>query len=171
MTPLILSMVAALASPFSFGHGRTAGEIQTTISRVQGWRIEMRRDRFLDTSSCRLRRGPMTLDRGVMVFHFPRAVDTAAADFRIDGGAAQSVGAVGVEVAGHGVALTGDNLRYPGDGRVAIPVRLLRSAQVVAIRPNAGRRHRTFDLTGLNAALEASQRQGCAPSPDAAATS
>ena len=74
-------------------------------------------------------------------------------------------------MAGHGVALNGENLRYPAEGRVAIPLRLLQTAHVVAIRPNMGRPQDRFDLTGLSAALEAAQRQGCAPSPDTAATS
>ncbi len=162
MTPLILSAVAALAGPFSLHLGHARGEVQTTVSKVQGWRIEQRRDRFQETTSCRLQRGAMTMERSVMVFRFPRSVDTAEAKFRIDGGPLQSAGDVAVEVAGQGTALTGENLRHPGEGRVALPVRLLRTAQVVAIQPNARRRHRDFDLAGLSAAIEASHRQGCA---------
>jgi hypothetical protein len=166
MTPLVLSVVAALANPLALIHPHNSGDLRTSSTRVQGWRIDLRRDTFANTSSCRLQRGAMTLERGVMVFHFPARVETAEADLRIDGGPPVKAGDMALEVAGRGVALGGENLRHPGEGRVAVPLRLLRTAHVVAIRPNPRRNHRAFDLGGLAAALEASQREGCDPQPD-----
>jgi hypothetical protein len=161
MTPLVLSLIGALANPLAIVHPHPSSDVRTTSTRVQGWRIDLRRDAFLNTSTCRLQHGAMTLERGVMTFHFGSRVETAGADVRIDGGPPMAAGAAALEVAGHGVALAGDGLRHPGEGRVTLPLRLLRTARVVDIRPNPRQVHRPFDLGGLPAALEAAQREGC----------
>lgn len=168
MTLLVISMVAALTNPLALLHRPSSRDLQSSVTVVQNWRIELRHDTFANRSSCRLRRGPMTLERGVMTFQFPHSVETATAEYRLDGGPVQSAGATALEVAGQGVRLGTGDLRHPGDGRVTLPLRLIRTAHAVDIRPNLRRSHRAFDLAGLSAALDAAQREGCDAQADRA---
>jgi hypothetical protein len=167
MTPLILSFASALAGVFSPGHG----DVRVVHQRLDGWNIELRNDQFRKATSCVIARGPIRLENGVMVFRFPRYVTTTQAEFRVDGGPARSVGELAVEAAGRGVRLDTSDLRHPGGGRVALPLRAIAGAQAVDIRPNEARNHRAFDLRGLPSAIDAAKRQGCDAAPDAAAAS
>ena len=72
MTSLILALVAALASPFSFAGQHVTGEVRTTVLEVQGWRLGSQPRPLPGSHDLpRCARGPMTLDHGVMVFKFP----------------------------------------------------------------------------------------------------
>lgn len=156
-----VALLAAFPNPFGGLHIMHRGDVQTTRYGVQGWRLDVRNDRFSGQTSCTVRKGDVTVRHGVAVFQFRRSVDTANAQFRIDQGPAQSVGSVVVEAAGLGASVAGGDLRNPSGGRVAIPLRLVSDAHQVSIRPNARGGRREFNLSGLAAAQDAARTQGC----------
>ena len=167
MKVIALSLLAAFPNPLKALHLPHVARHDVVVedSRTAGWRITARQDRFASaTPTCTLRRGSMSVQRGVVVFSFPRSTDTANAQFRLDDGALQTAGSVAVEVAGAGVQLVTPDLKNPSSGRVAIPLRVVEAAHKVSIRPNTRSSHRDFILDGLPTALEAAKTLGCAPS-------
>lgn len=162
--PAALALIGAIHNPFSGLHlpsFHSHADVQTSRYGLQGWRIDVRHDRFAGRTRCVIHRGDVSSEHGVVAFHFHHWIDTANAEFRIDGQQAQPVGTVVVEVAGLGERLETSNITNPSGGKVALPLRLVEGARVVSIRPNARSNHRDFDLKGFGAAVAAARVQGC----------
>ena len=167
-----LALIGALHNPFAGVHLPGIGghgDVQTRHYGLQGWRIDVRRDAFDGRTRCVIHRDEVSSEHGAVAFHFHHWVDTANAEFRVDGLPAQSVGSVAVEVAGLGEPLRTANINNPSGGKVALPLRLVESAKVVSIRPNAHGKHRDFNLAGFGAAIAAARGQGCDLGPPASA--
>lgn len=163
--PVALALLSALSHPFAGLSPHPRGDVQASHYRLEGWRLDVRKDQFSGLTSCKLQRGDVLLERGVAVFQFRRSVDTANALFRLDEGQPQTAGSVAVEAAGLGAQLRTGNLKNPSDGRVTIPYRVIGGARLVSIRPNPRTSHRDFNLVGLPAAVGAAQAQGCDITP------
>ena len=126
-----------------------------------GWRLQLRRDSFTDTTRCQLNGSGARFSGGVVTFSFGRRVDTANALFRVDGGAVRSAGEVGPEAAGLGAALLSSNTYNPSDGRVIIPWSQLKAAGRIDIRPNSRATPRAFGVGALRDAVEQARAYGC----------
>ncbi len=157
----IMAMALAIPNPFADFHLHRDRDVLRSNQVVSGWRIEVYQDKFSGHTTCRIRNHNVSFDRGVVTFRFPSSVDTANALFRIDGGPAQPVGSVAVEVAGLGARLHGDNSTNPSSGLVPLPARLLSTANTVSIQANPTRQHRDFTVHGLSGALDVARQKGC----------
>jgi hypothetical protein len=154
--------VAALALLGLIHHGDgERRDAQVQHARIDGWRLEVRQDRFTGKALCTLERDHVAYDHGVVTFAFGRQVDTASATYRLDGGPVRRAGDVAVEAAGMGVRFDTQNLANPSNGEVHIPARELGEAHKIYIRANTRMTHRIFDLTGLPAALDAARSRNC----------
>ena len=152
----LLSGLPNLGALLSPNHDQTVER-----SRVMGWSLEVVQDRFANTTTCRLQKSAMQYRHGVVTFQFGGGVNTAGAQFRVDGGEAKTAVSVAGEAAGLGARLSGDNLRNPSDGAVHIPASMLAGARTVAIRPDSLSNHRDFSLAGLSEALQAAKEKNC----------
>lgn len=154
--------IAALALLGLIHHGAAERrDAQVQRAHIDGWRLEIRHDRFTDQASCTLKKDHIVYERGVVTFSLGHQVDTANATYRLDDGPVRRVGDVAVEAAGLGARFTSQNLENPSDGEVRIPARELGEAHVIYIRANTRLTHRIFDLTGLADAVDAAQTKGC----------
>ena len=134
------------------------------VSHVEGWTLTTRPDRFAGERACTLSRGRIDYQRHALVFRLPARIDTAAALYRIDGGAPFAVRGDEGELASLGFALHNDDLDNPSGGLVRIPVRHLASAGEVQIQAAPRRRPVTFKIGGLTSALNAAREAGCGES-------
>ena len=166
LTPVLLSILNFISWAPDVLH--RSPDIKQQSVTVSGWRLDMKRDGFADSTSCVLRRHQIEVAGGVVTFYFRGGVDTANAQVRIDGAPAQPSNRYALEVADQGVPLGGSDLRNPSGGRVNIPLRVLVDARSVSVRPNLASRHRTYSLAGLPRAVAAAQSQGCAIAPPTA---
>lgn len=157
---LALALLPSIFGP-PFEAQSRHGHDATVVSKLSGWRLAERRDRFTGLAACRLSAHDMRYVHGVVTFSFAHRIDTANALFKVDDGPARTVGSVQPEAAGLGAALLSDDTWNPSDGRVLIPTSQLKGAQAVSIRPSAKARTRTFQLNGLEQALETARAQGC----------
>ena len=130
-------------------------------SRVSGWRLVVTQDRFSNRTTCRLDRSAVVYQHGVVSFQFGGGVNTAEAQFRVDGGDLRSAASVAVQAAGLGARLAGDSLRNPSGGLVNIPASEIAGARLVSIRPDPRSGHRDFSLSGLSEALQAAKGKNC----------
>jgi hypothetical protein len=157
-----LAALAVLSGLFqTSGHPLGRRDILIQNTRVAGWRLEVRRDRFTGESRCVLRKPGVTYGVGLITFRFAADVDTANALLRTDTGPPRRVGLWAVEAAGLGARFDGPNLSNPSNGEVHVPAAELGSTRRVLIRPNERVAPRTFDVTGLSRAIEASKARGC----------
>jgi hypothetical protein len=140
---------------------RSANVEQVRSAPAKGWTLTVRRDRFTDEKSCIVRSRGVRYRDGVLTFQFGPSVDTANAVYRLDNGAARSVGAVAVESAGRGASFLTSNTSNPSAGLVRLPVSEVQGHQGVAIRPSAKARVRNFSLVGFDVALTAAGAKGC----------
>ena len=131
------------------------------VSRVEGWTLKARLDRFSGERSCTLSRGRIDYQRQALVFHMAAGANTVAARYRIDGAAPVPARADEAELAGLGFALHNDDLDNPSGGLVRIPVHRLTSAGEVQIEAAPGRTPVKFKIGGLSAALQAAHGAGC----------
>lgn len=130
--------------------------------RVAGWTAERRFNRFTGEVRCRLRRGSVTYEGGLMTLRLGRRVNTANAVFRVDGGQPRLAADVRFEAVSLGADIHHDRLPNPSRGEVHIPARLLAAAGAVAVRPRADAGDvRTFRIAGLEAAIAAAAARGC----------
>lgn len=164
MIGIATAVLLSLPNPLAGVH-LPHGDITTRHYGLQGWRIDVRKDRFSNETTCRLHRGSVSVEHGVVLFRLGSGANTAAAQFRIDDGPMQTAGSVAVESAGLGQAMTVRSLTNPSGGNVAIPLRLVEGAHEVSIRPDPKSRHRTYRLNGLSAAAQAARDQGCDSNP------
>ena len=153
--PLQFAVIALvlLAHP-----ARTWG-LRDTHSRIGGWTLHIRSDRFSGGRTCRLSRDHVEYQRGALVFRVSRRSSTLTAVYRIDGGAARAASADALELARMGFAIYQDDLADPSGGVVRIPIGRLRDAKSVAIEVR--REPVTFKVAGLDAALAAAGKAGC----------
>jgi hypothetical protein len=143
------------------GSSAAQNDHQIQHYRVDGWRLDIHRDRFTGSEVCTLRRPNITYGHGVLTFRFGHDIDTANALFRIDNGPVQSAGRVAVEAAGLGARFNGPNMTNPSNGEVHIPAADLNGGLRVSIEPNKRSSHRTFDVTGLSHAIETAKSRAC----------
>jgi hypothetical protein len=154
-----LAMIAAFLWPFP-GHAAT---FRTTHQKVAGWTLNVRTNRFADDHRCRLAKGPVSLTRDVLVFRLSPGLDTAAARYRVDGGALHAASGDLMSVAQAGLAIYDDQLANPSGGLVRIPAERVRHAKRIAIQATAASTPKVFDLDGLDAALAQAAKLGCEP--------
>ena len=158
---MLISLIIAFAFPSLF----PTPQIPVKRTRVAGWVVERRTDRFTGWSQCSARNGGVQLAGGAVVFDFGRSVNTGQAAYRIDDGEArmaqQSAFARSYWTR-HEADAPLDN---PSGGRLALPARNLVQARTIAIRVNTERRPQIFKLDYLGAVLSAESALGCPAEP------
>lgn len=127
-----------------------------------GWVLEVRRDRFLNASTCVVRSRRVSYASGLVTFQFDGKLNTAEAVYRIDQGPPRAAADVAVASAGLGARHFTGNLRNPSGGRVFLPMSQLEAASMLEVRPNPKKRSRAFKLQGLQAGVAEARRQQCA---------
>jgi len=132
------------------------------VSQVGGWTLKVHLDRFAGERSCTLSRGRIDYQRQALVFRFSSRIDTTAALYRIDKAEPVAVRADEAELARLGFALHNDDLDNPSGGIIRIPAHRLASAGEVQIEAAPGRKPIKFKIGGLDAALDAARKAGCA---------
>jgi len=142
-----------------FAHPAGAWGERDTHSRIEGWTLRVRSDRFSGGVMCRLSKHNVEYQRGALVFRLSRRASALTAVYRIDGGAPRASSANALELARMGFAVYQDDLANPSGGVVRIPARQLQGAKSVAIE--VWREPVAFDITGLGAALDAAGKAGC----------
>jgi hypothetical protein len=132
------------------------------------WTLDITRDAFAGSTSCRMRMQGMVVEHSAARFDFGRGARTFEAIYRIDGGPPTSWRANAMALAANGIRLQSENIENPSNGWVAVPLGAILSAHKIAIRPSPRANARTFDLTGLASALEQADAAGCAFVPPTA---
>jgi hypothetical protein len=130
-------------------------------SRVMGWRLEVTRDSFANTTVCKIDKSAILYKHGVVTFQLGHGVNTANAQFRVDDGPARDTSSVALQAAGLGAVLRPGKLPNPSDGAVNIPAAILAGARQISIRSDSGSGHRNFNLSGLSEALEVAKGKNC----------
>ena len=156
--PMLLSAAMLFPTPWS----RAPSE--TSLHKVGRWSLEVRLNRFSGRATCRLTNGNVSIVRGVVIFRFPKTVDTVRAVYRIDDGAPTDVSADTLALAQAGLALYSDDLRNPSGGLVRVPAPKLLDAQTIKIAPSPEARPVTFNVFGVRDAIERARLADC-PSP------
>jgi len=142
-----------------FAHPARTWAPRDTHSRIGGWTLRVHSDRFSGGVSCRLFKHNVDYQRDALVFRLSRRASTLTSVYRIDGGAPRAASADALELARMGFAIYQDDLANPSGGVVRIPAHRLQGAKSVAIE--VWREPVTFDITGLDAALDAASKSGC----------
>jgi hypothetical protein len=161
---LTLALVSVLPW-LPFGHHATAAAPANPAqshSRIAGWTLSVRRDPFVGSAVCQLYRGRASYERQALVLRLPPRTDTAAAVYRVDGGAPTPVFADRAAIASLGFALWRDQLDNPSGGLVRIPYAKLTAAHQVQLETRLRGRIWSFPLDGLPAAVAAEHSAGCA---------
>lgn len=133
-------------------------------SRLDGWVLTVRHDRFAGRVHCdlfasnhRLRYQPQAVG-----FRLGHHRDTRAAWYRVDDGPAIRWQDRTATLIAAGVPIDGPGLDNPTGGWVWISLDEVRQARNVAIRANERGRTHNFPMKGLAAMLDAAPRLGCA---------
>ena len=161
-------MVSALAAMALLSGFPIVGDLfhhnpdqQVEQSHIMGWRLVVVQDRFNNQTTCKIDKSAVAYQHGVVTFQFGNGVNTAAAEFRVDGGEPQPAVLLAVQAAGLGARLSGDNLQNPSQGEVNIPASALSGARSVSIRADRVSGHRDFSLAGLSEAIQAAKGKSC----------
>ena len=121
--------------------------------RIEGWRLEVRRDDFAHVVLCRLSRPHAFAKASDLVWRLGSKIDTSSALYRIDDGP---------PVAAPFFALSASaNLANPSDGRIALDLSELSAAKRVSAEVRAGGHVYSLRVQGLGQALAAAQTAGC----------
>jgi len=152
---------AAIALGFLGAIFHPQRDLQIERYNTNGWRVEVKQDRFTGHNHCTAKAPAMTYDRGVVTFYFSSNTDTANALFKPDDGPLRPAGEVAVEAAGLGANFSSQNLQNPSNGEVHIPSSYLMKAKIIAIRPDENASHREFKLTGLSDMISTLRDHGC----------
>ena len=139
-----------------------ADEIEEVRYRTApGWLLVVEKDNFSGEMACAAQSRRVLVRRNVATFSLGSRVNTAQAEFLLDGGPAVWAREVGLEVAGQGVRLLDGSVKNPTGGHVHVPLATLASATQISIRPDRDRRAVTFPLAGLHQTLAAGKAHGC----------
>lgn len=131
--------------------------------RAGNWDLSIRKDRFSEKISCRLRshdKKIVSFDNA-LAFRFGRQADVMRAVFRLDEGAIMRWRDVLPELAQLRVPLDGRDMEQPTGGAVWLPVRMLQGVSVVRIQARPNRKPRVFSLAGLEEIQARAQMFGC----------
>ena len=129
--------------------------------RVGVWTVRTDIDRFSGAMSCRLYAHHVEYQRGALVFHLPRSVDTSTAIYRVDAGAPVWVNSELMDMARRGFALNQDDLNNPSGGLVRVPQERVMSARSVMVEAGGRGEVTTFKIDGFASALNAAHAAGC----------
>jgi hypothetical protein len=165
-----MSSAAALLLAISFFghglplhlHGPSKAHRTVSVQKIGGWKLTVRRDTFVGAAACRLTRGRAAYEQGAVTISLPPATDTAAAVYRIDGGAPRAAAADQMAIASLGLPVWRDDLDNPSGGLVRIPAARLTGAGLVQIETRLGGRVWRVPVANLGAALAAAKTAGCA---------
>ena len=123
-------------------------------TRLDGWTLDVRLDRFTYRRICTLRRDQVYYERHALVFHLPWHWDTSRAAYRIDNGAPRWVTADAMDLVRLGFALHDDSLANPSGSVVRVTLTRLAGGGQVDIEPKPfGSSWRRFNVNGYQAAL------------------
>lgn len=146
----------ALALPAFLGHLHLAGPHSDGA-----WRVAVSHDRFDDSVSCRVSRSGALYAPGAVILRLPSDVDTSAAEYRVDAGAAH-VAVHRVEALGQpGAVGLHTALFNPSGGQVAVPEAEVLGARYVYVRPGPHEPVSRFTVAGLAQALDRARAKGC----------
>jgi len=155
MTHVALGLVIAFSTLFY------SNSLQEYRTRVSGWTLDIRKDKFTGHQTCSLHRDGMHYERLAVVFRLPGLPDTTRAAYRIDKGPAFLASADQATFARLGFTLQSEDLMNPSGGVVRITVDRLGAGRRVDIESHPyGSSHR-YRLDGFTKAL-ARARTWCA---------
>ncbi|HEY8616133.1 hypothetical protein [Phenylobacterium sp.] len=155
-------MIASIVTLALWPHFLTPGlEPEVRRQRVGGWTAERRLDRFTGEVSCRLHRGPVRYESGVVTFRLGRRVSTANALYRVDAGPPRLAADARFEAVSLGARLRYDGVRNPTRGEVHIPYRLVQGAKTAHVQSRPEGAVTPFQLAGLDAAIASAADAGC----------
>jgi hypothetical protein len=130
-------------------------ETQTMRYSDHGWRAEVKTDRFTNSTTCRLKRGSISVQDGMVVFGLGDKANTARAVYRLDSGQAHSVHTISSDAVTDGRPIALVHLDNPSGGKVFMPFSILETTNKVYIRASADEQPRAFDIRGLGQAAAA----------------
>ena len=116
---------------------------------------------FTSDISCRVRLGRMRVEGPALIIDLGRNVQTSAAVYRVDSGAAVRAETDPFNAQYQTRMSAAAPLDNPSAGRIAIAVSTLKSARTVWIRPTPSASPRPFDISGLDSATTAAAAAGC----------
>jgi hypothetical protein len=155
-----------LALSLVFPHWTPRGQQHLTLpwqthreQGVNGWKLNVRLDRFTYRRTCSLHRDRVHYERQALVFHLPPHTDTSRAAYRIDNGAPRWVSADAMELARLGFALHDDDLNNPSGGVVRITLARLAGGKQVEIEPRSFGPWIRFNAGGIEGALAAALKK------------
>jgi hypothetical protein len=155
---MIASMLAAMSL---FGFGRPA-QVETQRVNLRPWTLLVSKDRFTGAVTCLAQGRHMSIQDDVVLFDLGPRQDTAAAVYKLDGGAARkTLASVPAGMLPRAV-LDRTPLDNPSNGLVALPLASVSGVRRVDIRANARTQPVGFDLSGVPALLKAEAAHGCA---------
>lgn len=157
MTNVALGLVIAFSTLFY------SNSLQEYRTRVSGWTIDIRKDRFTGRQTCSLHSDGMHYERRAVVFRLPGLPDTTRAAYRIDKGQPFQAAADQATFARLGFTLQSEDLMNPSGGVVRITVERLGAARRVDIESRPYGSSHAYRLSGFAKAL-ARARNWCAES-------
>jgi hypothetical protein len=156
-----LRLVVSL-SLLAVAHPANAAHQNSIVRQHAGqWRLTFEIDSFSGRTACSLNARHLSFERGALLVHLPRRVDTMNAVYRLDGGPPIIAASDEPRLARMGFSLRLDNLNNPSGGLVRIPLDRIGGASRLEVKALPQHRIWSYPLTDLRSAVALFQSAGC----------